>query len=93
MGFPVDKLPRLYRVDKDGHRVLAGLSIEETFEFETLDDLVPLNDIGGHIPWADTAPITSRERRWLELYLKHESAWAATVTKRHARKKGDKTIC
>jgi hypothetical protein len=87
VSFPTDRFPRLYSIDKDGHRVLAGLSVEETFEFETLDDLAPLFDMGGHIPWADTAPITSRERRWLELYLKHEEAWKLTVAERRARKR------
>jgi hypothetical protein len=28
--------PRRYFVDKNGRRVLIGLTIEETFEFETL---------------------------------------------------------
>jgi hypothetical protein len=28
------------------HRVLLGLSIEETFEFETLDDQAPLDETG-----------------------------------------------
>jgi hypothetical protein len=73
VGFPVDKLPKRYRVDKRGRRALVGLSIEETFEFETLDDLAPLDDTGGHIPWPDGVPITSRERRWLELYQKHDA--------------------
>jgi hypothetical protein len=87
VGFPVDKLPKRYRVDKSGRRGLVGLSIEETFEFETLDDLAPLDDSGSHIPWRDGVPITSRERRWLELYQKHDAAWRATVAKHFARRK------
>jgi hypothetical protein len=75
VGFPFDQLPKRYSVDKSGRRVLVGLSIEETFEFETLDDLAPLDDSGGHIPWRDGVPITSREKRWLELYQKHDAAW------------------
>jgi hypothetical protein len=43
VGFPTDQLPKRYRVDKRGRRVLVGLSIEETFECETLDDLAPLD--------------------------------------------------
>ena len=89
MGFPVDKLPKRYRVDKHCRRVLVGLSIEETFEFETLDDLAPLDDSGSHIPWRDGVPITSRERRWLELYQKHDAAWRVMVAKRVARRRGD----
>src|SRR5713226_8094278 len=75
MGFPVDKVPKRYRVDKSGCRVLVGLSIEETFEFETLSDLAPLDDSGSPIPWRDGVPRTSRERRCLELYQKHDAAW------------------
>ena len=75
MGFPFDQLPKRYRIDEDGHRVLLGLSIEETFEFETLDDLAPLDETGMHIAWRDGVPITSREKRWLELYQKHDEAW------------------
>ena len=89
MGFPVDKLPNRYRVDKSGRRVLVGLSIEETFEFETLDDLAPLDDSGSPIPWRDGVPITSREKRWLELYQKHDAAWRVMVAKRVARRRGD----
>jgi hypothetical protein len=87
VGFPVDKLPKRYRVDKSGCRVLVGLSIEETFEFETLSDLSPLDDGGSPIPWRDGVPITSRERRCLELYQKHEAAWRVLVAKRVVRRK------
>jgi hypothetical protein len=31
--------PRRYYVDKNGRRVLIGLTVEETFEFETLEPL------------------------------------------------------
>jgi hypothetical protein len=34
--------PRRYFVDNNGRRVLVGLTIEETFEFETLDNLPAL---------------------------------------------------
>jgi hypothetical protein len=87
VAFPVDRLPKRYRVDKDGHRVLVGLSIEETFEFETLSDLAPLDDSGSPIPWRDGIPITSRERRCLELYQKHEAAWRKMLVDRLARSK------
>ena len=89
MGFPVDKLPKRYRVDKNGRRVLVGLSIEETFEFETLSDLAPLDDSGSPIPWRDGVPITTRERRCLELYQKHDAAWRVMVAKAVARRRGD----
>jgi hypothetical protein len=38
------------------------LSIEETFEFETLDDISPFDESGYHIPWQDGAAITPREK-------------------------------
>jgi hypothetical protein len=61
---PGDLSPRRYFVDQNGRRVLVGLTIEETFEFETLDSL---NE--------NEPPTTTRERRWLELYGKHDKAW------------------
>ncbi len=85
MSFPIEKLPKRFGVDEDGNRVLIGLSIEETFEFETLDDLAPLDDEGGHLGWRDGVPITSREKRWLELYRKHNEAWKTRVAKTLSR--------
>ena len=87
MGFPVDKLPKRYRIDESGRRVLLGLSIEETFEFETLSELALLDESGSPIPWRDGVPITSRERRCLELYQKHDAAWRALVAKHYSRRK------
>jgi hypothetical protein len=87
VGFPTDSLPRRYSTDNNGRRVLVGLSVEETFEFETLDDLAPLDDSGNHIPWPDGVPITCRERRWLELYQKHDAAWRVMLAKHYARRK------
>jgi hypothetical protein len=79
VAFPADQLPKRYGTDKDGRRILIGLSIEETFEFETLDDLSPLDETGTDIAWRDGVPISSREKRWLELYQKHDDAWRALV--------------
>jgi hypothetical protein len=80
-----DHFPRRYFVDKDGRRVLIGLSLEETFEFETLDSLPPTDDSGNHIGWDDNGiPLTTRERRWLELYSKHEDAWRQWMLETHA---------
>jgi len=87
VGFPFDQLPKRYRIDENGHRVLLGLSIEETFEFETLDDQAPLDETGTRIAWPDGFPITNREKRWLELYQKHDKAWRETLTKRVGRSK------
>jgi hypothetical protein len=67
--------PRRYYVDHRGRRILIGLSIEETLEFEKLEELPPLDD-SGRIAWSDEGvPTTIREKRWLELYAKHDAAW------------------
>jgi hypothetical protein len=84
VAFPVDNLPKRYRINENGRRVLVGLSIEETFEFETLDDLAPSDDTGGITAWRDGVPITSREKRWLELYQKHDDAWKELLANRVA---------
>jgi len=86
VAFPTDRLPKRYRIDENGRRVLVGLSIEETFEFETLDDISPFDESGYHIPWQDGVPITPREKRWLELYQKHEQAWRALVAETVSRR-------
>ncbi len=44
-----DHSPRRYFVDENGQRVLIGLTVEETTEFDTLD--------------ADTASMERREHR------------------------------
>jgi hypothetical protein len=49
MTDPGDHSPRRYFVDKDGRRVLIGLTIEETLEFETLDSLLALDASGNHV--------------------------------------------
>ena len=55
-------------------RTLDGLSIEETVEFERLDALPPIDD-EGHPTWIlEGGPTTRREKRWLELYMKHAQA-------------------
>jgi hypothetical protein len=51
----------------------AGLTMEETIEFEALDALPPFDD-SGNIAWSfEGGPVTRREKRWLELYLKDGS--------------------
>jgi hypothetical protein len=57
LGFPFDQLPKRYGVDENGRRVLLGLSVEETFEFETLDDQSPLDETGTVMAWRDGVPI------------------------------------
>ncbi|MBW7961840.1 hypothetical protein [Bradyrhizobium sp. BR 10261] len=69
--------PRRYFVDAQGHRVLIGLSSDETAEFEALDLSPVTSDIsdGG---------AGENEVRWLELYLKHEGAWRTWITQSRA---------
>ena len=66
--------PRRYFVDAAGRRVLIGLTVEETQEFEGLDRGQVDSKTG---PVAEAALISAEdgERRWLALYEKHESAW------------------
>lgn len=61
--------PRRYVVDVSGRRVLVGLTLEETSEFEDLDSSLPVL-----LDRADQMP-SAPEGRWLELYDKHDKAW------------------
>jgi len=59
---------------EDERRCVAGLSYEETMEFEALDAFPPL-DASGNVAWTfEGGPISHREKRWLELYNKHDRA-------------------
>jgi hypothetical protein len=55
-----------YTLDKQGRRVLRGLSFEETTEFELLSAARPM----------DRPPdgLLPQDLRWLELFNKHEHA-------------------
>jgi hypothetical protein len=67
-----------YQVDDNGRRVLAGLTSAETREFETLDALPPSDGSGDRAAWTfGGEPTTGREKRWLQLYVKHDEAWKA----------------
>ncbi|WP_441234153.1 hypothetical protein [Bradyrhizobium sp. 930_D9_N1_4] len=74
----MNNAPRRYFVDAVGRRVLIGLTQEETFEFERLDSVQAFDQESVRITaddrrlWSGTG-----ERRWLELYEKHEGAWKA----------------
>jgi hypothetical protein len=69
--------PRRYFLDGQGHRVLIGLSPDETAEFEALD----LSSVEAASELSrdriSEEPAGADEVRWLELYSKHESAWQA----------------
>jgi len=65
-----------YVVDAQGKRVLIGLTAAETREFKMLDSLSPSD--GENIGWTfGGEPTTRREKRWLELYTRHNEAWRA----------------
>ncbi|HEV7881433.1 hypothetical protein [Bradyrhizobium sp.] len=71
-------LPERYHVDGNGRRVLVGLTPAETREFETLDSLSPSDHTGNGIAWTfGGEPTTGLEKRWLQLYAKHDEAWKA----------------
>ena len=58
-----------YVLDSDGNRILIGLTLDETREFECLDELIS-NLISA--PADDSR--SQKERRWLVLYDKHDAA-------------------
>jgi hypothetical protein len=77
--------PRRYFVDDNQRRVLIGLTIEETFEFETLDRLSDFNGSGSYSARpAGGAATASREKRRLELYAKHDEAWSVWLAEARA---------
>jgi hypothetical protein len=68
--------PERYHIDANRRHVLVGLTPAETREFETLDSLNPSDASGHRVGWTfGGEPTTGREKRWLELYTKHEEAW------------------
>ena len=67
-------------LDGDGNRILIGLTIDETREFERLDELI--SDLSS-APTDDSRSIN--ERRWLVLYDKHESAVRAYLSVENAK--------
>lgn len=68
--------PRRYMVDAAGQRVLVGLTIEETIEFERLDSPAARRLTNGQVLWDGRDVVPSKpDQRWLELYAKHERAW------------------
>jgi hypothetical protein len=58
-----------YILDGDGNRILIGLTLDETREFERLDEL--MSNVS-FVPTDDSGSLN--ERRWLLLYDKHEAA-------------------
>jgi len=83
--------PRRYVVDVNGRRVLVGLTVEETSEFEGLDNSLPL--LAGceapglvHQGSEPELPASGAAGRWLELYDKHDRAWVRWMAELRAEK-------
>ena len=74
MSEPKKDAPRRYIVDGAGQRVLVGLTISETIEFEALDN--PGSRLGTDLLVEQLRARQDRHgERWRELYVKHERAW------------------
>jgi hypothetical protein len=63
---PQSLFPRRYYIDDDGRRVLIGLTVEQTREFELLELPEPS-------PGINQAPFN--HGRWHALYRLHQRAW------------------
>jgi hypothetical protein len=69
-----------YILDSDGNRILIGLTLDETREFECLDELISNLSTA---PTDDSRSIN--ERRWLVLYDRHEAAVREYLSTENAR--------
>jgi len=67
----------MYTLDKKRRRVLAGLTPEETTEFELLDAQFPLDDKPAWRP--SDLPLSPKKQRWLELFRRIEAARKQTA--------------
>jgi hypothetical protein len=68
--------PRRYQAHAHQPHTLIGLTAEETLEFERLDRLFPVDHLGNFAWDFEGEPKTLEEKRWLELYRKHETGWS-----------------
>ena len=69
-----------YVLDANGKRILIGLTLDETREFERLDELI-LNS--GYEPTDERD--SRNERRWLVLHDKHDAAVRSHLTNENAK--------
>lgn len=77
--------PRRYFVDGVGRRVLIGLSLDETFEFERLDSRSASVEAGEFAGQGQVVlPTEANDQRWQELYAKHEGAWKVWIAQSRA---------
>ena len=68
--------PRRYQANAHQVHTLIGLTADETLEFEQLDRLSPVDHLGNCAWNFEGEPKTFEEKRWLELYRKHETGWS-----------------
>jgi hypothetical protein len=61
-----------FMVDADGNRVLIGLTVEETLEFDRLERHINKTGPFPHISRDEWH--RSEEKRWLELWDQHQAA-------------------
>ena len=86
MSAPKKDAPRRYIVDGAGQRVLVGLTISETVEFESLDRVDLRPDAG--LPGQELCIHRDKhDERWLELYAKLERAWSHWMAETRDRSK------
>jgi hypothetical protein len=67
--------PRRYLENSRQPPTLIGLTAEETLEFERLDRRSPVDHLGNCTWDFESDPKTLEQKRWLELYRKHETGW------------------
>lgn len=67
-----------YVLDADGNRILVGLTLDETREFECLDELI--SSLGPMSSVSTDDDRSLNERRWLVLYEKHDAALRPFLT-------------
>jgi hypothetical protein len=80
-----DRFKPAPQFDDQGRPVLAGLTFEETQEFEELDARLPFE--GQHVWPREDLPILPLEQRWNELWVRHRAALAANNRKSVTRRR------
>jgi len=85
MNEPKNDAPRRYIVDGAGQRVLVGLTISETIEFEALDKPDARPGAADLLGEAARVRQARHGERWVELYVKHERAWSDWMAQTRAR--------
>jgi hypothetical protein len=73
-----------YVFDKNGDRILIGLTLAETIEFERLDSLRRCS--GRDSATDNKDPDRALNQRWLYLFEKHEIARSAVIESQKATK-------